>query len=103
VRRRGVLRVLLRFGLLGSDEFWLPGHPAVEDSYLIRCPEDHYTDFSTEWVRGTCPTCSRVLEVKDMIGYFIQCPKGHYTDVSPESVQGTCPRCGRVLEVQKIM
>jgi hypothetical protein len=102
MRRRGVLRVLFRFGLLGSDEFILPGDPLVADSYLVRCPEDHYTDVSLEWVRGTCPTCGRVLEVKDMIGYLIRCPERHYTDVSPGWVQGTCPKCGRVLEVMKI-
>jgi hypothetical protein len=103
MRRRGVLRVLFRFALLGSDDFWLPGVPLVQDSYLIRCPEDHYTYVSRKWVRGgTCPECYRVLEVKDLSGYLVWCPTGHYIDVFPQRVQGTCLKCGRVLEVRQI-
>ena len=69
MRRRGVLSVLLRFGLLGSgfDDYLLPGDSNQEvTGYLVQCPEDGYSYFSPKWVRGAiCPECDGEMEVKE--------------------------------------
>ncbi len=65
MRRRGVLRGLLRFGLFGADSE-LPGDTSQSVTvYVVRCPEGHYDYRSLKWVRDKCPECGRKMDVKE--------------------------------------